>query len=495
MKKHDKKIPRVVIVGSGISGLVTAFTLQNLVRKNNKLVEILIFEKANKIGGSISSTSNFESMIEHGADALYLHKDKHKQVVEWLKMLDLDKEFVYPSLENRSISVFRKHEIMDIPHGFELFFPTRLVPFLKTPMVSLVGKFKMISNLFFSKKKNSSEEDQSIESFAIENCGMEMYKKIIAPVIQSIYPFPLKELSMNLLFPYFSEQVKQGDILKNIFSLKTSPASVSGSNRYGNFISFRNGLSSLISCLYSKIDDHVTKRRMHVTKVSYIKDTDKQSIDSHASRKFLLQTREIDVYSDAVCFALPLSQTNTILQTTYPRISKIISSIPHASVVIVNLIYNKQKIKNLRLLNRYGIVIPEESDIRVSGVSFYSSKFPQHTSDKFVHLRVFFLGKKAVKVIGLPVLQIEEIAQSSVQSIFKLDTSLQSLYSKVSKYPDVIPGYRLTEHLQSMTHLKKQLHVNKGLYMCGNGLHGIGIPECITSAINVAQDIYRGLFE
>ena len=65
---------RVVIVGGGISGLSTAYFLQESVRESDGNVEVLLVEKESHLGGSIVTEQEDGFVIEAGPDCFLSEK-------------------------------------------------------------------------------------------------------------------------------------------------------------------------------------------------------------------------------------------------------------------------------------------------------------------------------------------------------------------------------------------------------------------------------------
>ena len=73
----------IAIIGAGISGLYSAYKLQNLSTINS----ITIFEKSSRIGGRVKTIKYHTTNIEAGAGRI---SSKHKRVLELAKELKLD---------------------------------------------------------------------------------------------------------------------------------------------------------------------------------------------------------------------------------------------------------------------------------------------------------------------------------------------------------------------------------------------------------------------
>ena len=79
---------KIVIIGGGISGLATAYSLEERAKREGKSVSITLLEKKNQIGGNILTEKGGDFLIEGGPDCFLSEKPWAIQLCEKLGIAD-----------------------------------------------------------------------------------------------------------------------------------------------------------------------------------------------------------------------------------------------------------------------------------------------------------------------------------------------------------------------------------------------------------------------
>jgi len=108
-------LPKIAVVGAGISGLTVAWYLERLL----PTAQIEVFESATKIGGVIQTTLSDPFLAELGADNFATLIPDALRMVEEMGIRD---EFIGPNADHRIAQVVRNGKVFPIPNGFSLEF-------------------------------------------------------------------------------------------------------------------------------------------------------------------------------------------------------------------------------------------------------------------------------------------------------------------------------------------------------------------------------------
>src|SRR5579872_4763260 len=130
--------PDVVIIGGGIAGLAAAYELS---RQN---VPFLVLEQAPRAGGVILSEEVDGFVIDGGPDSLLVQKPEG---IALCKEIGIGDRLV-PTLPPRLAYIQRAGKLHALPAASVLGIPTRVGPFLRTPLFSWAGKMRMGAELF-----------------------------------------------------------------------------------------------------------------------------------------------------------------------------------------------------------------------------------------------------------------------------------------------------------------------------------------------------------
>ena len=147
----------VAIIGGGISGLATAWYLQQAG------VSYTILESSDRWGGKIQTeetavpdtTTPF--ILESGPDSFLTQKPWAWQLA---RELGMDDRFLPTNDHMRQVFVLNKGKPTPLPDGVMLIVPTKVTPFALSPLISWPGKLRMGMDLFIKPKT-----DYMIHSF------------------------------------------------------------------------------------------------------------------------------------------------------------------------------------------------------------------------------------------------------------------------------------------------------------------------------------------
>src|SRR5690606_31600807 len=151
MNNHKK----VVIVGGGISGLSAAFYTKRLLEEQQIPVEISLIEKSNHVGGKINTVHREGFVIEKGPDSWLARKLPILKVVQ---ELGLEDELVATNADAKTNYILHKGKRHPMPMGLVLGIPTKFSSFVRTGLISPLGKARSDMDFLLSKKDEQQDE-------------------------------------------------------------------------------------------------------------------------------------------------------------------------------------------------------------------------------------------------------------------------------------------------------------------------------------------------
>src|SRR3972149_5497996 len=172
---------KIVIIGGGISGLATAYSLEERAKREGKSVSITLLEKKNQIGGNILTEKVGDFLIEGGPDCFLSEKPWAIQLCERLGM---GESLLRTNDEYRKTYILWNGHLHELPEGVILMIPTEIFPLLKSNLITLSGKIRMGMELFIPKKESS--DDESLSQFVCRRLGQEALDKIAAPLVAGV---------------------------------------------------------------------------------------------------------------------------------------------------------------------------------------------------------------------------------------------------------------------------------------------------------------------
>ncbi len=211
---------RIAIIGGGITGLAAAHRLVELL-PNAKLS---LFEASSRLGGVLETIERDGFLIERSADNFLATPTA---AVDLCRKLEMERDLVPTDESRRRAFVVHRGQLVPVPQGFYLMSPRKLWPILRTPLLSLGGKLRLLSEPFVPRGPASApvrnpeprtpnpRDDESVASFARRRLGREVFERIVQPLVAGIYTADPEKLSMAATMPRFLEfERSHGSLLR-----------------------------------------------------------------------------------------------------------------------------------------------------------------------------------------------------------------------------------------------------------------------------------------
>ncbi|MEY3602033.1 MAG: protoporphyrinogen oxidase, partial [Armatimonadota bacterium] len=174
---------RVVIVGGGVSGLSTAWLLNEKAAQAGIPILITVLESANRFGGKVRTDTvdgygDKPFIIEAGPDSFLTQKP---WALRLARKIGLDNDILGTNDKVRNIFVLSKGRPIKLPEGVLLVVPTKIWPFVMSPLISIWGKLRMGMDLILPAKKDNT--DEALGDFVRRRLGKEALDKIAEPLM------------------------------------------------------------------------------------------------------------------------------------------------------------------------------------------------------------------------------------------------------------------------------------------------------------------------
>ena len=354
--------------------------------------------------------------------------------------------------------------------------PSRLMPLMTTSLLSPLGKLRAAMEPFIKVRRDP--QDESVGHFVRRRLGNEVFEALAQPLIGGVYNADPDDLSVNACVPRFKEmEIKYGSLLKAMAARRlNTQAQVSGA-RYSLFVSFKKGMQTLAEALVSKIP---AESLWLQSPVESLKATDKGTWEIASNGR----TQEVD----AVVLAIQPSKMRPLIGQLDKEWDKLLSGIPAHDSATLNLGFRRQDIGHP--LDGFGFVVPSREKKLSVGCTFASQKFEGRAGEGNALLRVF-LGLEAVQKLraeGESHL-IEKILEE-LKPILNLRD--QPIAQHLTTYNASMSYFR-PGHLSQASRLEQKASEFKSLYLAGNGLKGVGIPDTISAGQLSAEKIFKNI--
>jgi oxygen-dependent protoporphyrinogen oxidase len=322
----------------------------------------------------------------------------------------------------------------------------------------------MLSERWIPRRRTEAEE--SVASFVSRRFGKEALERVGEPLLAGIHCGDASRLSMDLLFPNLvALERKHGSLTRGM-----AAEGISGEETV--FLSLAGGMGRLVERLSQEVQGEI---RLGQSVVEIRKrGPGFESTLASGGR----------VESSAVVLALPIRNSERLLQSLVPGAASELSRIETVSTAVVFHAFRRENVSHP--LDGYGFVVPESEPNRLLAATFVSTKFPERAPDSRVLLRAFLGGRRERRILDSSDADLESL------SLRELERALgplgAPLFSRVVRWPDRTPQIELG-HAERIHAFERALEDVPGLFVLGSGLRGVGIPDSIAAARAIAGRI------
>ena len=470
--------PHVVVIGAGISGLTTAYELQEAARSANKPLRLTILESRSRTGGAFWTEHIDGFTCEGGADSFITNKPWALQLCH---RLGLAGELMGTDNRHRRSFVLRHGKLLPVPEGFVLMAPSRAWPVLASPILSWKGKLRMMMEPFIP--RGDASADESLASFVRRRLGNEALERLVQPLVGGIYTADPNDLSLRSTMPQFIEmEQKHGSLLRaSLFKRKRGEdvEKASSGARYGLFATLKGGMGRLLDALEKALPPGTIQLNSSVRRVQ-------KSIDGKHWTVDLLDGPSLQ--ADAVVMAAEAHAAARLLDEQDEELARQLRGIPYASSAIALVGYDRSQIKHP--LDGFGVVMPAIENRKTLAISFTSVKLPDRAPEGKVLLRVFVGGATQPELFDLPDDEIRTIVINELQDV--LGAHGDPCLYRLARHTRAMPQYTLG-HQGRVAQIAARVQTHPGLAIASNALYGVGVPDCVHTGQLAANELARQL--
>lgn len=469
----------VMIVGGGIAGLVTAYYLQKRSQEIGFPIQYTLVESDPRFGGKIVTKTIGDFVIEGGPDSFVTTKPWGTQLCQ---DLGLEDQIIPTNDHKRNIFILNKGKLTPFPGGYRLTVPTEFIPFIRSSLISPLGKLRMGLDLFMPPRQEKG--DESLASFIRRRLGQEALDKIGGPMMAGIYVADPERLSLQSTFPQFIEmEQRHGSLIKAMRQARKRTLPQPDNHKpQAMFTSLRKGMNDLVNSLVSQLDGdlHSDCRVIRLRP------------QTGGGYELLLKGRKENRYlvADAVVLATPAYIAADLLELIEPQLSKLLSNIRYVSTATISLGYRRADVANQHDFEGFGFLIPRPEKRQILACTWSSTKFEHRAPNDSVLLRTFVGGEEQEHLVQLPDDKLTALAQHEIAAT--MGVTAKPVACEIFRWVNGNPQYDVG-HLDRVAEIEALVNNLPGLYLTGSAYRGIGIPDCIKSALTTVDQIIAQL--
>jgi protoporphyrinogen/coproporphyrinogen III oxidase len=446
----------VVVVGGGVSGLTTAFRLQ----QRGLAVEVL--EAGPRAGGVIGTRNRDGFLFETGPNSTL---DTTPLINALLADLGI-------AGERRDASAVAATRFI-VRGGTLLALPTSPPAFLTTRAFSLGAKLRLLREPFIAPARSGVEE--SIAAFVRRRLGREFLDYAIDPFVSGIYAGDPERISVPAAFPRLHAlEQKYGSLIKGqIAGARERKRSTEQAKNVAASFSFASGMQTLTDALVRRTACvHTGLRVERVVR----HDDGMYTVEGDASgAPFTRRAR-------AVVLSVAAGAAAELVRVLAPAAAEALAAIDYAPVAVAASAYRRADVAHP--LAGFGFLVPKKERRAILGSLFSSSMFAGRAPDGAVLLTSFIGGRRNPELPAKPDAELAPMVHAELAAL--VGAAGAPLWTEITRWPRAIPQYDLG-HLGRLAHVDAAENALPGLRFCASYRGGVAVGDCIKSAHATAE--------
>ena len=200
--------------------------------------------------------------------------------------------------------------------------------------------------------------------------------------------------------------------------------------------------------------------------------------------RWTVQTSTGPLTADAVILAVPAYEAARLVDPLHAELGGMLKGIRYVSTATVSMAYLRADVP--LDLDGFGVLIPSTEKRRLIACTWSSVKFKHRAPPGSVLLRGFIGGYHREELAGLPDDELVDLVRTEYRELFGI--MAEPLLTRIYRWPKANPQYDVG-HPARVRQMEKLADSLPGLYLAGSPYHGIGMPDCVKSALRAVESI------
>lgn len=463
-------MPRIAIVGAGLSGLCTAHYLVANLSAAGKEAEILLLEADPVPGGKMRTIRQDGFHMEWGPNGFLTNKPFGMELV---------KELGIEGRLARSSDLARKRFILSGGTLHRL--PETPPAFFRSHLLSVPGRLRILGEPFA--KGPPEDVDESLGEFARRRLGPEALEKLIDPMVTGIFAGDPDRMSLRSCFPVIHDlERKYGGLVRGMLGVRKERAKRGDGGGMsagpgGVLMSFDFGIQALTDTLAGRLSEGL-HLNVSVDRVERSGETYVLSMSADGRRE--------EMAADVVVIAAPAFSAAGMVSALDAELSEALASIPYSPITVAALGYEKTSMGHP--LDGFGFLIPRGERRKILGALWDSSVFPNRAPEGKALLRLMIGGVRAPELAALPEAELIALGRKELKEIMGI--SAEPVLAKTFFHDRGIPQY-LVGHGKLLERIDARLGALPGLHLNSNAYRGIALNDCVRESRATADRIAK----
>lgn len=446
---------KVAILGAGVTGMCAAHYLSELLGRES----VLVLDASPSPGGTTRTECIDGFRLDWGPNGFL---DREPLTLKWVDDLGLTDLLVRANEAAAKRFILKNGNLVEIkpPPAFMI-----------SPLLSVSGRLRLLCEPFVPQKSNDAPE--TIWNFAARRIGREAADTLVSCMVSGVFGGDAKQLSLEHCFPRMAAMEKEyGTLFKALMSKRRANKNTSAMGPSGVLTTFREGIGFLPAYVARQLGARVLfgngARRI-----------------TRPNGEYHIETMNGDtINAQYVVVAMPTYAAADALADFDADVARVLAQIPYADIAVICTGYTRDQIEHD--VNGFGFLVPRSEGKRMLGCLWTSSIFPHEAQDGSVLLRTMIGGATDPDAVRLSDSELLDIVNHEVHPLMRINGAPK--LTRIFRHHRGIPQY-LLNHGQNLEAIAAAEQRNPGLYFAGNAYRGVGLNDCVVSAVRVVEKL------
>lgn len=445
---------QVVIVGAGITGLTLAY---GLLRRG---VDVVVLEAGPRAGGVIQTIGRDGYTLELGPFSVMVRSGAFGELLGELGLTSVDVD----ADASKKRFVMRDGVLRQVP--------TSPVGLLKTPLLSLGGRVRVLRGVVRSAPR-PGDADETMYEVASRRIGEEAAKYLAGAAAVGIYAAEADELSFDACIPRYANADRREKSIVGMLKSRQRDMVAAGEEKGTRaMVGFDGGLKRLIDRLAEELGDRL------------VCDTLVERVE-RVGGAYRVRYAGGEIESNAVVTAIAPARAGGLLDACVPGLAAELGGIEMTGLGVVHLGFRREDVGHP--LDGFGFLLPKSERIEpLLGSIWASSIFTNAAPEGRVLVRAIVGGTRWPNAVGWTEGQLIERTYEALKPV--LGFRGEPVLTQACYWPGAVPVYR-PGHLARVGRVEHLLAGSPGVWCVGNWVGGLGVNDRVVAARALAGEI------
>jgi oxygen-dependent protoporphyrinogen oxidase len=454
--------PQVVIVGGGISGLATAHYIHSHLGDK---VQLTLVEGGSQLGGKVANQEFSGHLVDTGPDAVLV---RAPAMAALLQDLGLGEQIVAPAA--LGAHVWSRGKLRRLPSGTLFGIPDRLLPLLRSGLMSPAGLARAALDLVLP-RRHTSAPDPSIADLVSPRLGSQVFDRLVEPLLGGVHAGRAAELSARSTAPDIVALARKNRSL--YLGLRKMRRHAPPATGAPVLVTLTGGLGRLVEALVARLAGDDLRLGSAARVIARVGTGYRVDLAGGQS-----------ISADAVVLATPAFVTARLLADLMPDAATVLAEIPYVDVATIWLAYPRSAVG--RPLDGTGFLVPPQEGKFLVGCTWSSAKWPHLADDNLVLIRCM-VGRRGDRR-WLDMDDETMVNRVHDELVEAMGLTAGPNHQSIQRWPQAMPQY-LVGHQDRLDALDAAIHHLPGLHLTGAAYRGVGLASCVADAKRTAQDV------